>query len=125
MTDSEDPSALKDLDARLKDAQARQAAQKADRTTRQRGAAGSGLGFGLRIATELLVALLMGAGVGLLLDRWLGTSPLFLIVLFFMGAAAGFLNVYRVSSGQGYGVGFAAKSDKAPEKQDDGTGKEA
>ena len=125
MTDPEDPSALKDLEARLKNAQAKQAARKAGRSVPKRGAAGSGLGFGLRIATEILVALLVGVGLGLLLDRWLGTSPLFLIVLFFMGAAAGFLNVYRVASGQGYGVGFAAKSETTPDKKDDGGGEEA
>ena len=40
-----------------------------------------------------------GVGVGVLLgwalDRWLGTMPLFLIVFFLLGAAAGVLNAYR------------------------------
>jgi ATP synthase protein I len=37
----------------------------------------------------------MGAGIGLGLDRWLGTSPWGFLVFFAMGVAAGILNVYR------------------------------
>ena len=37
----------------------------------------------------------VGALIGWALDRWLGTTPLFLIVFFMLGAAAGVLNAYR------------------------------
>ena len=36
-----------------------------------------------RIATELLAGLIVGAGIGLMMDNWLNTKPLFLIVFFY------------------------------------------
>jgi ATP synthase protein I len=51
---------------------------------------------GLRIAVELAAAVAVGTGIGIVLDRWLGTAPWLLIVFFLVGSAAGFLNVYRV-----------------------------
>ena len=56
---------------------------------------------------ELVAALAVGVGVGLLLDRWLETGPWMLIVFFFLGSAAGFLNVYRAVSGYGYAAGYS------------------
>ena len=50
---------------------------------------------------ELVAALLVGVGLGYLADRWLGTLPLLSLLGFLFGAAAGMLNVYRVSTGQG------------------------
>lgn len=59
-----------------------------------------------RIGTELLVAIGAGLGVGWLLDRALGTLPLFMLLFAFIGFGAGILNVWRLLHG-GYGkVGF-------------------
>lgn len=55
----------------------------------------SGMGAGMRIAVELVAGLAVGVGIGLLLDSWLGTSPWMLIVFFFLGSGAAFMNVYR------------------------------
>ncbi len=49
------------------------------------------LDLGLRFALTILVA----AGGGYVLDRWLHTLPLFLVVGLVLGAVAGFLNIYR------------------------------
>ena len=38
-----------------------------------------------RVATELVAGVVVGAFIGWALDRWLDTSPLFLLVMFFMG----------------------------------------
>jgi ATP synthase protein I len=40
---------------------------------------------------------LVGAGLGWLLDRWLGTKPWGLIVFLLLGFAAGVLNVMRAA----------------------------
>ena len=56
----------------------------------------SGVSFGLKISTELVAALVVGGGIGLLVDNYLGTKPFGLIIFFILGAFAGFLNVYRV-----------------------------
>jgi len=47
------------------------------------------------VGLSFVLAIVMGAGIGLGLDRWLGTSPWGFLVFFAMGVAAGILNVYR------------------------------
>jgi ATP synthase protein I len=59
---------------------------------------GSGLARGLRLSTELVAGVLVGAGVGWALDRWLGISPWGLIVFLLLGFAAGVRNVVRAVS---------------------------
>jgi ATP synthase protein I len=56
----------------------------------------SPLGIGLRVGVELVSALVVAVAIGYWLDRWLHTSPAFLIVFVFLGGAAGILNVWRV-----------------------------
>jgi|SRR5258708_1657856 ATP synthase protein I len=65
-----------------------------------------GLGLGFRIGIELVVAVVVATGLGWAIDHWLGTRPWGMIVLFFLGVAAGMLNVYRavnrISGAAGY-----------------------
>jgi ATP synthase protein I len=58
------------------------------------------------ISTHMVAGLGVGAGIGYFLDRWLGTSPGMLIAFFVLGAAAGFLNVYRTVSRYGMAFGY-------------------
>jgi ATP synthase protein I len=53
------------------------------------------LGDGLQVGIELVAGVAGGLLVGWLLDRWLGTAPLFLLLLFVLGSIAGTLNAYR------------------------------
>ena len=53
------------------------------------------LGKALKISTELVAAVVVGSIIGFLLDGWFGTKPLLTICFFFMGTAAGILNVFR------------------------------
>ena len=53
------------------------------------------IGKALKISTELVAAVVVGSTIGFLLDNWFGTKPLFIICFFFMGVAAGILNVFR------------------------------
>jgi ATP synthase protein I len=53
-------------------------------------------GIGLRAGVEVVSALVVGIGLGFLLDRWLGTFPWLFLVFFVMGSAAGVMNVYRL-----------------------------
>lgn len=66
---------------------------------------GGALGFGLRIGAELLAALLVGLALGWVCDHFLGTRPWGLIAFFFIGAAAGVMNVYRTTQHMGRGTG--------------------
>src|ERR1700730_10084790 len=63
------------------------------------------LGLGLRIGIELVVAIGVATGLGWAIDRWLGTRPWGIIVLFFLGVAAGMLEAYRGVSGISTPVG--------------------
>ena len=56
----------------------------------------SGAGFGFKISTEIIASLVVGVGIGLIVDKYLNTKPFGLIIFFIFGAIAGFLNVYRV-----------------------------
>lgn len=53
------------------------------------------LGLGFRIAVDLLAGVVVGVGMGLALDRWLGTSPWFLLLFLTLGFAAGMTNMLR------------------------------
>ena len=55
-----------------------------------------GASFGFKISTEIIAALVVGVGIGLIVDNYFNTKPIGLIIFFIFGALAGFLNVYRV-----------------------------
>jgi ATP synthase protein I len=59
------------------------------------------LGLGLRMATELAAALIVGLALGWVVDRVFGTRPWALIIFFFLGVAAGMVNVFRSARGVG------------------------
>jgi ATP synthase protein I len=66
----------------------------------------SGTAQALRAGTDLVAALAVGGFLGYWIDHWLGTKPWGMIILFFLGFAAGFLNIYRSQTGQDYKIGF-------------------
>ena len=53
------------------------------------------LGKALKISTELVAAVVVGSTIGFILDNWFDTKPLLTICFFFMGVAAGILNVFK------------------------------
>lgn len=103
MTEKRPPTPLDKLDEQLRDAQARRPAGDKNARGAERG---SGLSLAFRIGTELVAALIVGVGIGLLLDNWLDTAPWFFLLFFLLGSAAGILNVFRVMQGYGYAAGY-------------------
>ncbi len=84
------------FEQRLQQARARRGL---DKPEGKRGGLPTGpWGIGFRAGIEVVSALVVGVGIGLLLDRWLGTWPWLFLVFFLAGAAAGILNVYRLFS---------------------------
>jgi ATP synthase protein I len=65
------------------------------------GGSSDGMGIGMRIGTELVVSVALGAGVGWLIDRGLGTKPWGVVAGFFLGVAVGIWNVFRTALGPG------------------------
>ena len=52
-------------------------------------------GKAMKIRAELVAAVVVGATLGCILENWLDTRPWLTIVFFFMGVAAGILNVIK------------------------------
>jgi len=55
----------------------------------------------LTIGTRLVASTFTGLAIGYYTDRWLGTSPLFTLLLLVLGIAAGFYNMYRMAKRYG------------------------
>lgn len=107
MTEPGGPNPLKDLEKRLHAAREEQdKGKKSSKSKDDAAQPGSGLGLAFRITADIVAALAVGIVIGVLLDRWLGTTPWLLIVFFIFGAAAGILNVYRTMEGYGYAAGY-------------------
>ncbi len=117
MTERDKPDSLRDLDDRLRRLRDREGSGRAEPGSGR--ASNSGLGMAMRIGVELVAALLVGAVIGLLLDRWLGTAPWLLVGFFLVGAAAGMLNVYRTMSGLGHAVGYRPETPREDDENPD------
>ena len=59
---------------------------------------GSFMGNAFKLGTELVAAVLVGTIIGFILDTWFDTKPWLIIIFFFLGAAAGMLNVIRAAN---------------------------
>ncbi len=86
-----------DLDRRRRGLEASLAAhEKARSASGGPGKSGSsGYGQALRLSSEFIAAVVVGAGIGWVLDAWAGTSPWGLVVFLLLGFAACVLNVMR------------------------------
>lgn len=50
------------------------------------------------VGLSFVLAIVLGAWFGYVLDKWFGTGPLFFLLFFVLGIAAGILNVYRTAN---------------------------
>ncbi len=118
MGDDRKPDALKDLDARLRAARAEHQEDGPDSPRAENTRAQN---WAWRIAIEMVVAVAFGGGIGWLLDTWLDTMPIFLILFFLLGAGAGFRNVYRAAAAINKAAWDEDQRDDASQASDDGT----
>ena len=81
-----------DLGKRLDEVHARKAPSAGD--VRARGKA---FGQAFKILSELMVGVVVGGGLGWVLDRQLGTAPWLLMLFLVLGFAAGMSNVIRTA----------------------------
>lgn len=84
---------VSELDKKLEKVRAERAAEARD----DAGSAlrGRGMAYGMRMASELVGSVIVGAAIGYGLDLLLGTKPWLLLLFFVLGFAAGVLNVMR------------------------------
>jgi ATP synthase protein I len=82
---------LRDLQGKL---QERRTAEEAA-APKQRGSGAGGMAQALRLGSEFVAGVLVGAAIGWAVDRLFDISPWGLIVFLLLGFAAGVLNVLR------------------------------
>ena len=88
-----DPDALERLSARLSEVERRAAA------ARKSGPPPTPIGIAFRFTAEMVSALLVGGGLGWLLDHFIpAIRPWGIVVMFVLGAAAGIRNVLRAAA---------------------------
>ncbi len=79
----------------------------------------TGMGRAMRLGTEFIAAVLVGAGAGYLLDRWLNTAPWLMLVMLLIGFAAGVLNVVRAAESMNRAAPPPPGSDLGPGSDDE------
>ncbi len=82
---------LDDLGSRIKAKQSRH--RKAEEVNKS--STSSGVAQAMRLSSEFIAGVCVGAGIGYLFDKFLGTSPWGLIVFLLLGFGAGVLNALR------------------------------
>lgn len=92
MSNQSEPPSQDTFEARL------EAAKRANRPQPAHGAQGGAMGTAFRLSADLVSAVVAGAGLGYGLDWLLGTGPWLLLLFFFLGIAAGILNVIRTAN---------------------------
>ncbi len=58
---------------------------------------GQAMGMAFRLSAEMIAGVAVGGLIGYALDKWLGSSPLALIVCLLLGAATGIYNAIRAA----------------------------
>lgn len=107
-----------DLAARIKRAQAAEEAPgDAEMSAANRNL--SGWNRGMRLGTEFIAAILVGAGIGYLLDLWLKTGPWLMLVMLLVGFAAGVLNVVRSAAEMNRAAPPPTAAMRAPDDEED------
>ena len=66
-------------------------------TNNEQNSRGQFMGSAFRLGTELVASVVVGTIIGFILDNWFGTKPWLIIIFFFLGSAAGMLNVIRTA----------------------------
>ena len=56
------------------------------------------MGSAFKLGTELVSAVVVGTIIGFILDSWFDTKPWLIIIFFFLGSAAGMLNVIKTAN---------------------------
>ena len=110
-----DQTRVSDLSKRIAEFESR---QQEERQHRKAQLPTGGMALAGRVTTELVAGVVVGTFIGWAFDNWLGTTPTLMVVFFFIGSAAGMMNVWRALTGQGMAAGFVnEKSSQADENK--------
>ncbi len=110
-----DQTRVADLSKRIAEFESR---QQEERWSRKAKLPTGGLVLAGRVTTELVAGVVVGTFIGWAFDNWLGTAPTLMVLFFFLGSAAGMMNVWRALTGRGMAAGFVnEKSLQADENK--------
>ena len=96
-------SRVADLSKRIAEFESRQLAERRNRKAKLPT---GGIALAGRVTTELVAGVIVGTFIGWAFDNWLGTTPTWMVAFFFIGSAAGMMNVWRALTGRGMAAGF-------------------
>jgi ATP synthase protein I len=106
-----------DLEARIARAQGERRMTEAAQASAANNA--TGWNRGMRLASEFAAAILVGAGIGWLLDTWLHTAPWLMLVMLLVGFAAGVLNVVRSATEMNKAAPPPTAAMRVPDDEED------
>ncbi|PSM18402.1 MULTISPECIES: AtpZ/AtpI family protein [Nitratireductor] len=89
-----------DLDRRRRELEAALSARRPETADEGKSAKSGGLvgaGNALKLSSEFIAGIVVGAGVGWMIDRLAGTSPFGLVIFLLLGFCAGVLNALRAT----------------------------
>ena len=58
---------------------------------------GSFIGHAFKLGTEFVAAVVVGTIIGFILDRTFDTKPWLILIFFFLGSAAGMINIIKTA----------------------------
>lgn len=96
-----------DLKERISAAQNKQKDASSDSSTQTAEIDGKAFGSAMRVGIELVSAIGIGTFIGYWIDKYFQTAPFGMIIMFFLGFAAGFLNIYKAQTKNYHKTGFA------------------
>ena len=88
MPDKKNLPSIERLDEKIKKAK--------QRVNKDEDTSGVSAGGAARVSVELLAGVIVGLLMGFYLDKWLGTSPILLLICFCLGVAGSALNIYKM-----------------------------
>lgn len=87
----DDVKRIQDLEARIKALTPQDEFEKVQGHHKPQGAK-----IVMHIGTELMAGVVVGLGMGYTIDKWLDTTPWFIIICFLFGCAGSGLTIYRL-----------------------------
>jgi len=98
---------------------ARARSEREGKAGRPASAPASGLSLAFRLSVELVSGIAAGAILGWLLDAVFSTAPVMMVVLLFLGAAAGVRNAVRVTLRYQEALDAREREGRREERNDD------
>ena len=83
---------LNNFKTRLKIAKTKSSSRNRDKIVNS-----SSMGSAFKLSTDLVAHVVVGTIIGFILDNWFYTKPWLIIIFFFLGSAAGILNVIKTA----------------------------